>query len=442
MLNPLRIRSILFSIISDMNANVHNFVCSPGKDFSRLRKCSFNDVLLFLLALENHSLSKELNQYFFSSNRSAPSSSAFIQQRAKLNTHALTFLFDSFNRKIPFRKTFKGLHLIACDGTDINLPADRHDSVNLVRYKKNSRIPGYWQMHLNACYDLLEKRYLDAVIQPRPSFSESAALCTMVQRCPLDGDVLYVADRGFPSYNLMAHIACGGQFFLFRVSSPFCDNSFLKHAGLPLSGEYDRDLSLCITRSHKNKYRKHPETFRCLARRKAFDFIPPDDRDTIFPLALRAVCVTLGDETPEYLVTNLPKDRFPVEDIKELYRMRWGIETSFRSLKYSLSLNCLHSVKRSFIIQEIYAKMVMYNWASLTAASAEHRLPSVKKGASKDYMIPFSEAALIVHRLIFTRITNRCILEQLLAKKIPIRPGRSFPRNVRSQFARSLNNRG
>lgn len=86
--------------------------------------------------------------------------------------------------------------------------------------------------------------------------------------------------------------------------------------------------------------------------------------------------------------------------------------------------------------------MIMYNWTSLTVASAEQRLPSVRKGSSKEYMVPFSEAALLVHRLIFKRITNRCVLEQLLAKKLPIRPGRSFPRNVHSQTVKPLNNRG
>lgn len=442
MLIPSRIRSILFYIISQMNENVQNFVQSPGKDFTRSRKVSFCDVLLALLSLGNSSLSKELDHYFSSSGRPGTTSSAFVQQRSKLNEQALPFLFNAFNNSIPFLKTFKGLHLLACDGTDINLPADRHDSVNLVRYKKDSRIPGYWQMHVVVCFDLLEKRYLDAVIQPRPAFNEAAALCAMAQRCPLDGNSLYIADRGFPSFNLMAHIICCSQYFLFRTISPSGGSSFLKHAGLPASGEYDRDLSLHITRSYKTKYRKHPESFRCLHRGTAFDFIAPDDRETVFPLDLRVVCITLDNGTQEYLVTNLPRDLFPAEDLKELYRLRWGIETSFRSLKYTLSLNCLHSVKRSFIIQEIYAKMIMYNWTSLTAAYAEHRLPPVRKGSSKEYMVPFSEVAMLVHRLIFKRITNRCILEQLLAKKIPIRPGRSFPRNVRSQTVRPLNNRG
>ena len=50
---------------------------------------------------------------------------------------------------------------------------------------------------------------------------------------------------------------------------------------------------------------------------------------------------TLGKELMDFseglyetLITNLWIDEFPAEDIKILYKMRWGIETSFRELKY------------------------------------------------------------------------------------------------------------
>ena len=35
--------------------------------------------------------------------------------------------------------------------------------------------------------------------------------------------------------------------------------------------------------------------------------------------------------------------------IKELYHMRWGIETSFRELKYAIGLTSFHSKKRDYM---------------------------------------------------------------------------------------------
>lgn len=56
------------------------------------------------------------------------------------------------------------------------------------------------------------------------------------------------------------------------------------------------------------------------------------------------------------------KDAFPIQEIKHLYAMRWGIETSFRELKYSVTLLHLHSKKVDFIYQEVFAKLIMYNF--------------------------------------------------------------------------------
>lgn len=36
-----------------------------------------------------------------------------------------------------------------------------------------------------------------------------------------------------------------------------------------------------------------------------------------------------------------------MEEIKKLYAMRWGIETSFRELKYAIGLACFHTFRPS-----------------------------------------------------------------------------------------------
>ncbi|MCO8241010.1 transposase, partial [Streptococcus suis] len=42
------------------------------------------------------------------------------------------------------------------------------------------------------------------------------------------------------------------------------------------------------------------------------------------------------------------------EKLKDLYAYRWGIETSFRDLKYSIGLTHFHAKKKEGILQEIY----------------------------------------------------------------------------------------
>ena len=56
------------------------------------------------------------------------------------------------------------------------------------------------------------------------------------------------------------------------------------------------------------------------------------------------------------LMTNLDAAQFPLSALRELYARRWGIETSFRELKYTVGLIHLHSRKSDLVRQEIFAK--------------------------------------------------------------------------------------
>ncbi len=81
----------------------------------------------------------------------------------------------------------------------------------------------------------------------------------------------------------------------------------------------------------------------------------------------------MKDET---LVTSLPRKAFPSKVIAELYHRRWGIETSFRSLKYSVGLVNLHGRSEDFVAQELYAALTVFNFASrITSAVAIRKSP-------------------------------------------------------------------
>lgn len=45
--------------------------------------------------------------------------------------------------------------------------------------------------------------------------------------------------------------------------------------------------------------------------------------------------------------------------------MRWGIETSFRELKYTIGLTRFHSEKTEYIKQEIWVRLILYNFCEI-----------------------------------------------------------------------------
>ena len=63
-----------------------------------------------------------------------------------------------------------------------------------------------------------------------------------------------------------------------------------------------------------------------------------------------------------FVITNLDPDRFPLAALKALYARRWGIETSFRSLKYAVGLIHLHAKKPDLVLQEVFASFLIFNF--------------------------------------------------------------------------------
>ena len=82
------------------------FVKKPGRDFTRKRKLSFDKMIAFLLAMEGGSLTTELLKYFGCS-ADVATSSAFVQQRGKIDPSAFSALFDLFVQKQIKKNTTK-----------------------------------------------------------------------------------------------------------------------------------------------------------------------------------------------------------------------------------------------------------------------------------------------------------------------------------------------
>ena len=88
------------------------------------------------------------------------------------------------------------------------------------------------------------------------------------------------------------------------------------------------------------------------------------DRRHLYFMQFRVVKIKTAENTYEYLITNLPHS-FTMDDIKECYHWRWGIEISFRYLKHANGLLYFHSKKPEFLKQEIYANLTLYNFGIL-----------------------------------------------------------------------------
>lgn len=430
-----RFNSCIQSVLDDLD----KFVVRPGKDFSRPRSCTPKRMITAIMSMESHSVNKEIFQIFPSgkpkiTKNDLVTKSAFVQARAKLNQFVFPFLFQDFNRRIPFSKTKDGLHFIGFDGSDFNVPADIKDCNSFIPYNSNNG--GYYQYHLNFAYDLLEERYSDIVIQPRKMLNEPSASCEMVDRKAISGKCLYIADRGYHSFNLMAHIMEKKDFFLIREKDIHAKNSPFKNLVHETDTEFDITHTFIITRSRK---KDSGTSFTCkfFPKSERFDFIPTDDKESIYEIPFRLIGIKLDNGTMEYLITNLPAKKYPITALKEYYRLRWKEEVSFLHLKYGIALNYFHSIKREFLIQEIYAKLILFNFISLLISCVKLQ----QKDTKYKYKPSFSHAVETGRNYLSGRIEHNAVIELLLMNMTPIRPGRKYKRNMKSQKLRPLQHR-
>lgn len=397
----------------------------PGKDNTRNRKFPFKKMISSILAFRGGTLNREIMDFFGLDPRIG-SSSAFIQQRAKILPEAFECLFHCFTSKVDESKLYGGLRLLAVDGSDLQIAANPNDPESY--YPGVNGQKSYNLLHINAMYDLLQHTYMDATIQKSRNLDESGALTDMVDRSDIKQAIL-LADRNYESYNNLAHIQEKGWYFLIRIK----DNTKGITSGLllPDKDEYDVPFQIHLTRKQTNSVKqllKDKNHYKLVASTQRFDYLPQTSRKhdpaVFYDLSFRIVRFPLSDTMCETIITNLDAEKYPLSEIKRLYAMRWGIETSFRNLKHTLGLLHLHAKKVEFILQEIFAKLTMYNFCELITQSVVIQQEQKKYA----YKVNFSDAVHICFEFFLKNVPPPVVEAKLMKYISPIRPGRKDTR--------------
>ena len=429
---PKNIKRTLKRCINEISARSKMFAKNPGKDFTRERKLPFKQVLKSVLSMTGKSLCSELMEHFNMST-SMPTVSAFIQRRNKIDYRAFETLFHTFTDSIDEQNLYKGYRLLAVDGSDLHTPTNENEKDSFHR-GVNGQKP-YNLFHLNALYDLQRRIYVDAIVQGKKSLNEHKAFVSMVDRDTVLAPSIYIADRGYESYNNMAHVIEKGQSFLFRVKD-LRSNSILSGLKLPNSNEFDITVCVGLTRKQTNEVKQ--SNLKLVSHTQNFDYLPKTSKKSIpiapYYISFRIVRFKLTEDTYEVLLTNLNEEQFPVAELKELYAMRWGIETSFRDLKYSLALSYFHSKKTENILQEIFARLTMYNFAELITSHVVVK----QKNRKHSYRINFAAAVHICRNFFLKNISPLDVEALLLMHLLPIRNGPTSPRKRSTKAAPSF----
>ena len=382
--SPKWISRRLVDVIDSTIESIGCFCVDPVSNFTRSRILTPKTLIKFILGLQARSLPSEISDYFTSSNIDIPSVSAVSQRRDLLYPE----IFKSINRRflssIDNPSPLNGYYILAQDGSDINLPFLQDDTQ--ISYGQDSIVCQY---HLNALYDCINHVFWESRIDLPTKKSEVNALIDFINHRNYPQNSIITADRGYESYNLIAHCIENNQFVFVPSTS-------------------------------------------------VFDYL--DSCNRFYDLSFRIVRFKIADDIYETLVTDLDENEFKLDDFKSLYHLRWNEETAFYYLKHAVGMLYFHCKKRQHIQQEIYASVLFYNYANLIIQNIEKKIEHNKK-TKYIYNINVRSALTNIRSYFHNRVKESILIRNIKKYLTPSRPDRNVQRSIKRQSTKTLNNR-
>ena len=417
---PDKILNVFNRSIKMVCNNIACYCNDPVSDFTRKRKLTVETLIHFIIQMQSKSLNSELCEYFNDID-SLPTASALCQQRDKLDISAFQRIMHLFVNAFDDYKTWKGYHVLACDGSDVNIAYDEKDEDTK---RQNGNDKPFSQLHINGLYDCINHVFWDTSIDTAAKTRECAALTEMIMKHDYPANSIITADRGYGKYDLIACCIENNQKFLIRTKDINVYSSILSNLNLP-DEEFDLDVTKILTRKQTNETKANKQKYTFISNKSEFNYFGTKE---FYKMNLRVVRFKITDDTYECLVTNLTRDEFDLNELKKMYHMRWDIETAFKVLKYIIGMMAFHSKKRHFIQQEIYAAILLHCLTNIITERIEVDQSDKRKHT---YKVNLSTAVTNIRLWLRKLIDTEELIKRIKKYLAPIRPDRKYQRNMK-----------
>lgn len=435
-----QVRAALQTAIEDAAEDISSYAVHPEKDFTRKpKKLSPNELLSYLITEGGKSTRNEILDVGINAS-DPPTEGALTRAREKLAPAGVEACLHKFNQRVlsPLPESANGFRRLAYDGTRIVFQSDHRYAGDEYYIQTQPDIRGTYCMHGSFLYDLHTRTYAGGTVEPVRGYSEKDAFikCIDAYEAPEGEKPLFIVDRNFESYNIIAHMIENGQYFIIRAKDTD-SNGILRGIETPDSECWDISVTFEIVRSRARGVETTEKYVRYLDRKRRFDFLDPKSKQT-YRMTIRVVRIRLDDGQHECLITNLPRDEFPPDALGREYSGRWGEETGFRDWKYTVGALHFHAAQPELVKQEIWGCMIMYNVTELIAQGEALEKPERKDDTVYHYEANFAVCTNLCRQYLRkTRHTTRGIRAytsrlrvQLRRELVPVRPGRHYPRHM------------
>lgn len=323
-------------------------VTGHERAFTRYRKLTAERIVTMIIVPAKQSLGARLYEYGVKfMDGVIATKQAFSKQRQFVNPDYIREYFDG-NVEVLLREgeltTFKGMHLTAIDGTRI---ACENTTELIGEFGCSGSNKNACTALASVAYDVIEHVSYDCQIGSY-ALSERDLLNKHLDRLEVFAaeKFLIIADRGYPSYDLIESLIDRKFSFLLRLSESWTNI---------ISWMTDTN-----DKEFQYEYRGNTYTFRTLK-------------------------ITLEDKA-EYLITNLDSTILSLDEAKHIYSLRWNIETFFGFAKTELELENFSGKTKNAVLQEFYAAMTLTNICLCFVNDADNEIKAKDEHKSLKYL--------------------------------------------------------
>jgi hypothetical protein len=337
----------------------------------------------------------------------------------KLNKILLDTFYDSSN---PSVNLWKGYRLVASDGSTAEVPNSAEVQRKWGVFKERSDGKKICMARLEQTYDVLNHMSLVSSIDSF-NVSESTLFWQHLEQIRSTQETdLHLLDRYYASHLLIFCLHHRGDQFCFRMKKDWWKivRNFYN------SEENDRVVTLTLPA------KEHA---------KAAELGIKEHQITC-----RLVKIPLDSGENEVLLTSLTEESVSIADLKELYGLRWGVETSFASLKHKAELENFSGKSIQSIQQDYFAKLFILNYTALLIRPVDRLLESEPK-IKHTHKVNLNEALArmkyaVIDLFSFGNIKDKLnqLFKAFYAFTEPIRKNRKFHRHKlpKNKYHRNL----
>lgn len=387
------------------------------KSFSRNRFFTIKVLLGFLMSNLQKAIQREISLFKDAiqlDGGSIPevSKSAFCRARKKLKPSAFSALSDIVIDKFYASnevKTWRSHRIIGVDGSIVEVPNSAEIQNEFGVFLRRDDGKAVCTAQMVVVYDTINHLTLQGSLASS-KIPERNILMDLLPALQLTGNDILVMDRHYANHLLIFYLQKLGVQFCFRMRS---DWKVVK--SLMISNRSSDLVTLSLPKKDQS--------------------IAGELGIVCSSLNCRLLKIELETGETEILLTSLVNEDFSVDDMKELYNLRWPIEDLYKTFKHKMVIENFSGKSLKAILQDFFIKIFIMNLTAIAVRPINEALVKKTSTLKYTYQVNGIEAIATMKRAVISFFVTgkiysgiKRLYDRLCKIKEPVRPGRKVKR--------------